>query len=153
MYAAAHVLSGNPPNPDVTYQIESSVDAGANWSSVVKDWSSHHPSPGQQPAEFWSQSLCWGSAEVAGRGARTVRVRFRNDGGRDYARCEAHLTYRTGLTDATEVTFDWTDDDGPHRFSRLVSAESPTPWDIPTGRNVVTRWVEMMPRSPAGRAD
>ena len=46
-----------------------------------------------------------------------VRVRFRNDGGKSYARCEAHLVYRTAGKDSTQVTFAWSDDGGPHRAS------------------------------------
>jgi hypothetical protein len=82
-----------------------------------------------------------------------VRVRFRNDGGRPYARCEAHLAYRTPGTDATEVTFDWIDDSGPHRATHLFTGETPDSWRIATGRDVRTRWVEMRPRAPSSRGE
>ena len=148
VHAAAHVLSGNPPDPGVRYQIESSTDGGATWTPVVKDWTI--PRRGDEPADFWSQSLCWGSAELAAGTTGPVRVRFRNDGGKAYARCEAHLTYRVARSDATEVTFAWSDDAGEHRSShRFESSDGsggePPSWEVPTGRGVVTRWVEFRP--------
>jgi hypothetical protein len=146
--AAAHVLSGNPPRPEVKYQIEFSTDAGATWKPMVADWSiTRH---GQERADFWSQSLCWGTAALAGPGRAPVQVRFHNDGGRAYARCEAHLTYRTTGGDATEVTFDWADHSGPHRSSHVFAGVSPAPWEIATGHDVRTRWVEFGPRIPLG---
>ena len=50
---------GNPPDPDVRYQIEI-LDRrrgrpGGRWS---KDWTI--PRRGDEPNDFWSQSLCWG---------------------------------------------------------------------------------------------
>lgn len=142
LHAAAHVRSGNPPQPDTKYQIEVSTDAGATWKPVVKDWTIARR--GQEPGDFWSQSLCWGVAEIEATRAPSVpvRVRFRNDGGKSYLRCEAHLVYRTPDRDATEVTFDWEDDSGPHRASHTFAGEAPAPWEIDSGRNVRTRWVE-----------
>jgi hypothetical protein len=147
VYAAAHVHSGNPPRPEDKYRIEFSTDAGKSWKPMVKDWDISRR--GHEPGDFWSQSLCWGSAEVGGDTASAVRVRFRNSGRRVYARCEVHLAYRTTGADPTKVTFDWTDADGPHRAShRFVASwgrEEPAAWDISTGRNVHTRWVELEP--------
>jgi hypothetical protein len=144
VYAAAHVLSGNPPDPTVKYQIECSTGGGGatsgSWKPVVRDWAIARR--GQEPKDFWSQSFCWGSAELSGSGASPVRVRFRNDGGRAYARCEAHMVYRVRGSDATKLTFDWTDDTGPHRASHDFPAGAPGKWDLPTGNNVQTRWVE-----------
>jgi hypothetical protein len=140
VYAAAHVQSGNPPNPDVRYQIEYSTDAGATWRPLVKDWTI--PRRGHEPGDFWSQGLCWGSAELDDAKASSVQVRFRNNGGKAYARCEAHLAYQAG-SDATRATFAWTDDTGKHEAVHNFSAKGV--WDLPTGRNVRTRWVELEP--------
>jgi hypothetical protein len=145
VHAAAHVRSGSPPRPEVCYSIYFSTDGGKTWAPVVKDW--NIPRRGEEPADFWSQSLCWGSAEVAGP-ASTVRVRFANSGTKEYARCEAHLVYRAG-SDPTRVTFDWTDEGGPHRAAHVFEdrprGAAPAAWDLPTGRSVRTRWVEMEP--------
>jgi hypothetical protein len=143
VYAAAHVLSGNPPNPGVRYHIDLSTDRGRTWKPVVKDWTVARR--GDEPGDFWSQSLCWGSAEVSG-GASSVRVRFHNSSGRPYARAEAHAVYRTAGADGTKVTFAWQDDRGEHRASHVLGAApgqgEPAAWMVQTGRDVVTRWVE-----------
>ena len=50
-------------------------------------------------------------------------------------------------TDATELTFAWTDDAGSHTAARtFTDAPDEKPWKIPTGKNVRTKWVEMKPR-------
>ncbi|HEV3261577.1 MAG TPA: hypothetical protein VG013_32300 [Gemmataceae bacterium] len=151
VHAAAHVLSGNPPRPDVKYSIDLSTDGGKTWRPMVKDWTISRR--GDEPGDFWSQSLCWGSAAVGDRKVSSVRVRFSNSGDRAYARCEAHVVYRAGGSDATNVTFDWTDDRGPHRASHRFAGNrarsEPTGWKIPTGRNVRTRWVEFEPAAVA----
>lgn len=143
VYAAAHVLSSNPPDPGVKYQIELSTDGGKTWRPVVADWTI--PRRGEEPPESWSQSFCYGSTSVDEAGPSAVRVRFRNDGGKAYARCEVHLAYRVGgPRDATEVAFAWTDDTGPHQAAYRFPGDFGT-WDLPTGRRVVTRWVELRP--------
>jgi hypothetical protein len=146
--AAAHVQSGNPPRPEVRYGIDYSTDAGATWSPIVVDWTI--PRRGSEPDDFWSQSFCWGIAEIAAADASTVRIRFHNDGGKTYARCEVHLLYRTPGGDATRVTFDWTDDGGAHRASHRFAVSSQAPWELVTGRNVQTRWVEFRPEASPG---
>jgi hypothetical protein len=143
VHAAAHVASGNPPGPDVRYQIDYSTDGGTTWRPLVKDWTI--PRRGEEPRDFWSQSFCYGSADVAEKDASTVRVRFRNSGGKSNLRAEAHLVYRTGGGDATRVTFDWTDDAGAHREAHVLDAARPGDWAIKTGSNVQTRWVEFEP--------
>ena len=75
----------------------------------------------------------------------SARVRFRNDGGKNYLRAEAHLADRTGIKDGTKVTFAWTENAGPRQQSEIVAAGKPAPWQIQTGQNVVTRWVEYEP--------
>jgi hypothetical protein len=141
--AAAHVASSNPPDPRVKYRIEYSVDAGKTWTPIVKDWTI--PRRGVEPSDFWSQSFCYGRADLGGSSSRSVRVRFHNDGGKQFLRAEAHLEYAVRGGDATKVTFDWTDDAGAHRESRTFAGASPAPWSLKTGRNVVTRWVEFEP--------
>jgi hypothetical protein len=146
-YAAVHVLSGSPPSPEVKYQIDISTDAGKTWKAMVKDWTISRR--GQEPRDFWSQSLCWGKAELSDSAVSSVRVRFRNSGGKRYARGEAHLVYRARGNDVTKVTFDWTDAEGPHRaahrFASCRDRVKPLAWNVPTGRQVHTRWVEFEP--------
>lgn len=142
VYAAAHVRSGSPPDPGVKYQIELSADGGRTWRSVARDWTITRR--GDEPADFWSQSFCWGSATVPS-GVSAVRVRFRNDGGKAYARAEAHLAYRVA-TDPTRVTFAWSDAAGEHTAAHTFAGRpGDEPWAIPTGTGVRTRWVEFEP--------
>jgi BNR/Asp-box repeat protein len=145
VHAAAHVRSGSPPRPEVKYQIELSTDGGKSWQPVVKDWTV--PRLGEEPKDFWSQSFCWGSKVIEGKAVSRVRVRFRNSGGKAYARCEAHLVYQSAGKDATRVTFAWTDDRGERRDSRTIAAagEEEAAWALPTGKGVQTRWVEFEP--------
>src|SRR5207244_10112324 len=100
IHAAGHVRSGSPARPGVRFQIEMSTDGGKTWESIVKDWEITRR--GDEPKDFWSQSFCWGSRDIADRGASTLLIRFRNSGGHAYARCEAHLEYRTAGRDATK---------------------------------------------------
>jgi hypothetical protein len=137
VHASAHAVSFTEPNPRITYQIEQSADGGKTWSPIVKDWKIVRL--GQGPRSGWSQSFVWGSAEAAGA---PVRVRFTNSGKIQFRRAEAHLVYRTPARDATRVTFDWVDDAGPRREAHVFPAGTPPPWDLKTGKNVVTRWVE-----------
>jgi hypothetical protein len=154
VYAAAHVMSSNPPDPEVKYQIEYSTDAGRTWKTVVRDWSITRR--GDEPADFWSQSFCWGSAAIDAPRGRTIQVRFHNHGGKNYARCEAHLVYRSALTDsngspdATRVTFVYSDDSGLHQASHIFDAaaspsDAAAAWNLSTGENVRTHWIELAP--------
>lgn len=147
LHAAAHVLSSNPPRPDIKYQIEYSLDAGKTWQPLVKDWSI--PRLGDEPPDFWSQSMCWGEVTfktpvVPTGGTPGIQVRFRNSGGKAYARAEAHLIYKTPGRDGTAVTFAWRDDQGQQRHVHTFAGHEAT-WTIPTGRNTRTLWVEMRP--------
>ena len=144
VYAAAHVRSGSPPDPNMRYQIDVSSDRGTTWRPVVKDWKINRQ--GDEPADFWSQSFCWGNTEMpSDRPVSAVWVRFRNDGGKAYARAEVHLAYRV-KSDPTRVTFAWTDDAGEHTSSHEFAAvRAASLWTIPTGRAVHTRWVEFAP--------
>jgi hypothetical protein len=143
VHAAAQMASGSPPQPDVRYHIDYSTDGGQTWSPLVKDWTI--PRRGEEPPDFWSQSFCYGAADVTGPNASSVRVRFRNTGGKPCLRAEVHLVYQTKGGDATTVTFDWTDDAGAHRDAHVFGAGRRADWVIPTGRNVQTRWVEFEP--------
>ncbi len=143
LIAAGHIASSAPPSPEFKYQIEYSTDGGKGWKPVVKDWQINRR--GNEPGDFWSQSLCYGGVDLADSPSGPVRVRFKNDGGKNYLRAEAHLVYRSGAKDATQVTFDWTDDAGKHQESRVFPAGKPPPWEIKTGKNVATRWVEFEP--------
>jgi hypothetical protein len=141
IYAAAHIASGNPPDPAIKYQIEYSVDDGQTWLPVVKDWTI--PRRADEPADFWSQSLCYGSTEIEGATSR-VLVRFRNSGGRSYLRAEAHLVYRTSPPDAAKVTYSWTDSAGDHATSHSIPrAKTSDEWPLETTKNVKTHWVEI----------
>jgi hypothetical protein len=143
VYAAAHVRSSNPPSPDVAYRIEMSLDQGRTWRPVVDDW--RITRRGDEPPDFWSQSFCYGNVALDDA-AGPVQVRFRNDGGKQYARAEMHLVYRLPKTDATRVTFCWSDDGGEHKESHTFAAGAETgPWQIPTGADVRTKWVEYAP--------
>jgi hypothetical protein len=140
IHAAAQMGSGNPPRPDITYHIDYSTDRGQTWKPLVKDWTV--PRRGEEPKDFWANSFCYGSREIAENDVSSARVRFRNTGGKPCLRAEVHLVYRTKGQDATKVTFDWTDDTGSHREAHILHAGKPTEWEIKTGRNVQTRWVE-----------
>jgi hypothetical protein len=145
IHAAAHVLSGNPPDPAVKYQIESSIDTGETWQPQVKDWTV--PRRGDEPKDFWSQSLCWGSATLSECGVSRVQIRFHNDGGKSYARAELHLVYRAAKPAATRVTYAWSNDRGPQRASRVFEEHhQPQSWQLSTGRQPQTHWVEMEAR-------
>jgi hypothetical protein len=143
VYAAAHVRSSSPPDPKVKYQIEASTDGGKTWAAVVKDWTVARQ--GDEPKDFWSQSMCWGESPLAA-GATAVQVRFKNDGGKAYARAEVHLAYRPPVADATRVTFAWTDAAGDHTAAHtFAGTPGEGPWTVPTGKAVKTRWVEFAP--------
>jgi hypothetical protein len=55
-----------------------------------------------------------------------------------------HLAYPIPRQDATRVTFGWKDERGEHELGHLF-AESAGTWEVPTGRNVQTLWVEYEP--------
>jgi hypothetical protein len=146
IHASAHVASSNPPSPEVAYQIEYSTDNEKSWRPLVKDW--RITRQGDEPADFWSQSFCWGSLGLDSV-QTPIRVRFRNDGGKRYRRAELHLTYQVPRQDVTRVAFHWQDDQGRHTASREFPPRNPgsTPplWQVPTGQNTKTLWVEFEP--------
>jgi hypothetical protein len=145
IYAAAQVGSSCPPSPDVKYQVEYSLDAGKSWKPLVKDWQITRR--GDEPPDFFSMSLCYGSVDLPTTGAASTsaRVRFRNDGGKNYLRAELHLAYRDDTQDSTKVTFSWKDDGGAHQESHVFGRGTPPPWQLKTGKSVVTDWVDFQP--------
>lgn len=144
VYAASWEASGAPPAP-VAYQIDYSTDGGKTWASVVKDWKVVRTAP--EPSDFWSQSFCWGDVELPAPVAGPVRVRFKNDGGKQYRKVEAHLAYQVSHPSPTQVTFAWTEGGAgavktaAHTFAATPGKEDAT-WTIPTGQKVETKWVE-----------
>ena len=149
LYAAAHMQSSNPPSADVKYSIDYSLDGGKTWQPVVKDWQITRR--GDEPTDFWSQSFCWGTSKLKQAGGKPVRVRFRNDGGKNIARAEAHLVYQTKHHDSTQVTLLWKDDGGEHADRRTFETRDNdlgAVWKLPTGRGTVTRWVGLEPVKP-----
>jgi hypothetical protein len=143
LYVAGHLASGNPPSPDVKAEIDYSLDGGKNWSPVVKEWSI--PRRGDEPRDFWSQSLCYGLCNFGSVHQRPVQVRFKNNGGKKYLRAEAHLVYKTGGADNTKVTFGWVDKTGSQQASHFFPSDLPDKWQLQTGTEVQTRWVEFEP--------
>ncbi len=140
IHASAHMMSFTEPNPRVKYQIDASPDGGKTWSPIVKDWQILRL--GEGPRSGWSQSFVWGERELSDP---SIRLRFSNSGNIEIRRAEANLVYRTPGKDSTRVTFDWTDDAGPHRESHVFPAGKAPDWDLKTGKGVVTRWVEYAP--------
>lgn len=138
LHASAHIASGSPPSPELRYQIEYSLDSGKQWLPVVKNWSI--PRRGDEPDDFWSQSLCYGSCEIKAKAGKPVLIRFRNDGGKRYLRAEVHLIEQTGAPDPTTVTYSWSDDSGEHLESKTFQSKGD--WQIASGTNVRTHWVE-----------
>jgi hypothetical protein len=144
LYAAAHVASGNPPDPNIAYQIECSLDGGQTWQPVVKDWQIIRQ--GIEPPDFWSQSFCYGDSALPAGATGPVQVRFSNSGGKRYLRAEVHLAYAVPNEDRCRVTFAWSDHQGADRRAEHVfSAAGNQPWAIDTGRGVAMHWVEFAP--------
>jgi hypothetical protein len=144
VYAAAHVASGAPPQPDINYSIDVSADEGRTWHSAVADW---RLTPlGEQPKDFWSQSFCWGDQELAGDASK-IQVRFRNTGGRSVLRAEAHLLYDVASSDNTKVTFAWREEGAVKSASHEFEAArgKPITWRVETGKAPRTLWVEYEP--------
>jgi hypothetical protein len=144
LHAASHNLSGSPPNPEVIYAIDYSLDAGKTWSPFVKDWRIERK--GEEPPDFWSQSFTYGSKELEPvEGA--VLVRFSNDGGKKYRRVEAHLEYRVEPNTSAAVKCFADNSDGRKRFSvshtfDLESGAQQT-WNADFGKGVRRHWVEI----------
>jgi hypothetical protein len=142
IHAAAHIASGNPPSTNIVYRIDASLDAGASWRPVVSDW--RIARRGEEPKDFWSQSFCYGSADIPGSATEAL-VRFSNSGSRAILRAEAHAIFQTGEQDPARVEYCWTDDAGEHRAAHVFDRADSSAWRVPSGREVRTRWVEIQP--------
>ena len=141
IYAAQHVASSNPPDPSVAYRIERSLDNGASWQSIVNDW--RVVRRGHEPADFWSQSFCYGTSEIAGGLGGQVQVRFGNNGGKQILRAEAHAVYQVDRMTDCRVRFAWSDTEREQAIAEKIYRESRTePWTISTSENVEMKWVE-----------
>ena len=143
VYAASWQASGNPP-ADTAYRIDYSTDAGKTWQPIVKDWRIQRRQP--EPADFWSQSFCWGDVELPKGTTGPVRVRFSNDGGKMYRKVEAYLAYEDAELSPTQVTFAWTEGGGALKASSHTYADKEskdnTSWSLEAGGNVETKWVD-----------
>jgi len=143
VYAAAWQASGDPPAP-VAYRIDYSLDNGKSWQPIVKDWKIVRRDP--EPPDFWSLSFCWGDLELPAPTAGPLRVKFSNDGRKQYRRVEAHLAYDVADPSPTEVTFAWKEAGGELKTaSKTYPAQSgadDASWTIPAGSQVKTAWVE-----------
>ncbi|HYF33982.1 MAG TPA: hypothetical protein VD994_01720 [Prosthecobacter sp.] len=144
IHAAAHVASSTPPDPEIAYQIEFSQNAGKTWQPIVRDW--RIVRQGNEPRDFWSQSLCYGSIEIPEGSGRESQVRFRNNGGKRYLRAEVHLEYEVPKREPLRVTYAWRDHAGAHQQTHVFSTEEP--WRLATGTNVETHWVDLEPAQP-----
>lgn len=138
IYAAAHVASGNPPDPEIRYQIDYSLNGGEVWLPLVENWKV--PRVGDDPGDFWSQSFCYGQAGVDESIDRQLLVRFHNNGGKRYLRAEVHLVELVEESDPIEVTYAWTDDRGEHK--ETIGWDTNGTGSLDTGQDVKTRWVE-----------
>lgn len=138
LHVAAHVASSNPPDPAIAYQIECSLDGGYQWTPLLKD--GHIMRRAQEPGDFWSQSMWAANLPLPDNTARSVRVRFHNNGGKRYLRAEGHLIYPVNGT-TSKITFAWSDSAGEHRQTKLLDHRQT--WDLPTQAGVKTRWVEI----------
>lgn len=141
VFAAAHVASSNPPDPQINYQVDLSLDAGQTWRPLVSD--GRIIRQGNEPRDFWSQSFSYGDGPLPSGTTGPVRVRFRNDGGKWYLRAELHLAYAVPNQDRCRVTFAWSDDRNPHHMAtHTFSPKDDLPWQVATGHNVMMQWVE-----------
>jgi hypothetical protein len=139
VYAAAHMRSSSPPNPEIAYAIDYSTDGGKSWLPVVSDW--RITRRGDEPPDFWSQSFCFGDVALPTPSDRPVQVRFKNNGGKRVARAEIHLLYKVPRSDDLEVTFGYTNAAGEH--TKTLSSAAGDVQTLDAGKNVQTRWVEL----------
>ncbi len=143
IHTVAHIASGSPPSPEVRYQIDYSLISGEKWLPIVKDWSI--PRRGDEPDDFWSQSFCYASTDIKAAANKPILIRFHNDGGKRYLRAEVHLIQQTEASDPSKVTYSWSDDSGDHVESHVFKLKGK--WQLATGKNVRTHWVEFSNQS------
>jgi len=149
IYAAAWQSSGDPPAP-ASYAIDCSIDGGKTWTPVVKNWKIEHRPP--EPPDFWSQSFTWGNAPIKGAGpGAAIRVRFSNNGGKQFRKAEAYLAYEVANASPTRVSFGWTDSSGKiqtatHTYLASKPGQEDATWHLNAGQKPQTRWVEISSR-------
>jgi hypothetical protein len=143
IYASSWQSSGDPPAP-ANYRIDYSLDGGRSWRPIVKDWTILRRAP--EPADYWSQSFCWGDVELKVPTPSPVRVKFSNNGNKPYRKVEAHLAYVTAKQSATQVTFAWREAGGEIKSATHTyparPGEADATWTVPADRQVETAWVE-----------
>ena len=108
---------------------------------MVKDWKVIRRPP--EPADFWSQSFCWGDVTLPPVSG-PVQVRFSNNGNRSYRKVEAYLVYEVQQPSPTQVTFCWQEGDGPAKTASRTFApgQEDASWEVTTGVKTRTLWVE-----------
>jgi len=144
VYAAAWQASGSPPDAKVKYQIEWSADGGKSWKPVVKDWQVVRQ--GVEPKDFWSQSFTWGDVALP-EASGPMRVRFKNNGGKQYRKAEVHLAYADPAPSPTTVTFAWREAGGATKtasktYPAGAFGKQDSSWTFDAGKKVETQWVE-----------
>lgn len=147
VYAAAHMRSSSPPDPNIAYFIEYSLDGGKAWQPIVTDWKITRR--GDEPKDFWSQSFVWGEVKLAKPTKGPVQVRFRNTGGKQIARAEMHLAYQVPTDDACQVTFAVSDaraDRSRPREIVLVAKPVEDSLTFDAGAQPELNWVEFRPK-------
>ena len=145
VHAAAHVLSGNPPRPEVKYQIEYSTDAAATWTPVVKDWTIPAAATSRRTsgrrACAGARPSCAEATAVAGPGPVPQRRR-------QAPTPAPRPTWSTGSPvgrDGGHLRLDRRHRPSP-RLARLRGRQwKPPPGTCRPARGVRTRWVEFEP--------
>ncbi|MFH1667209.1 MAG: hypothetical protein ABIA17_06590, partial [Elusimicrobiota bacterium] len=142
VYASALVGSGVPPNTSCIYKIDYSVNNGTSWESIVDNWQIVRR--GWEPSDFLSTSFYYGNKDISSKNADSVRVRFSNNGEREYKRAEVYLVYESAVNSPMAVRFNYTDTTGNHTAENTypAGAVSDASWTIPTVGTTVTNWVE-----------
>jgi len=148
VHAVAWANSSAPPTA-CQYQIEYSTDGGSTWHYIEQDWEilplGYPASFSETTLDWWSQSFCYGDIDISAASADEVHVRFSNNGGKAYRKCEVYLVYQTANDRDVDVTFNWTDGSGTHSDTYTYAAGQTSPdssWTVATGTSTVTNWVE-----------
>ncbi|TWT47127.1 hypothetical protein KOR42_41250 [Thalassoglobus neptunius] len=135
LYAAAHIASGNPPDPTVEYELHYSIDLGKTWTPIVENWKIDRSS--EEPEDFWSQSFCYGDISLSPAHSGPVQIRCSNSNGKPILRFEAHLNYEIEQPDACRVTFHWAEGEGKQRTAhKVIPPSQNASWEIDTGSQV-----------------
>ena len=76
-----------------------------------------------------------------------MRVRFKNDGGKQYRKAEVHLAYADPAPSPTTVTFAWREAGGATKtasktYPAGAFGKQDSSWTLTAGKKVETQWVE-----------